>query len=155
MKHFDKETALGYQIHITANLMRNNFNDFLKPYDIYTEQYGVLCVLNDQDNLTLSQIAELIYKDKPTVTRLIDSLEKRGFINKSPSPTDRRASLVTMTQKGQNLYDEIGACLKIAKMNIEQRIDQHEREVALKVLAQLREMNISEEVKRLQKDKEC
>jgi DNA-binding MarR family transcriptional regulator len=155
VKDFDKENALGYQIHITASIMRNNFNSFLKPYGIYTEQYGVLCTLNVHQSLTLSNLAELIFKDKTTVTRLIDSLEKRGFVKKTPSSTDRRALNVSMTKKGQDLYDEIGACLKIAKENLEKQIDEKDKEIVLKVLKQLKSMNISDEVNTLKKDKKC
>lgn len=151
----DKEDALGYQIHITANLLRNNFNDFLKPYGIYTEQYGVLCILNDQESLTLSQIADLVYKDKTSVTRLIDSLEKKEFVIKSPSATDRRAFDITISPKGKTLYEEIGLCLLEAKINIENQIDDKDKAVVLKVLKQLRTSNISAEVEQLKKENKC
>ena len=155
MGSHDKEQSLGYQIHITANYMRNNFNNFLKPYGIFTEQYGVLCILNEKSTLTLSSLADLIFKDKTTVTRLVDSLEKRGFINKIPSPTDRRALNVSMTQKGQDLYDEIGVCFKVAKENLDKQIDDKDKEVVIKVLTKLRSMSISDEIKTLKKEEEC
>ncbi len=151
----EKRNALGFQIYFTGMLARNNFNDFLKPYDIFTEQYGVLCVLNEHTKLTLRQISEEMFKDKTTITRLIDSLVKKDFIKKTPSDTDRRAFNVTLTSKGALLYDEIGLCLKEAKQIMEDKIDPKEKEITLKVLAQFREMNITDEVNKLKKDKEC
>jgi len=155
MSNPDEIEDIDYHVYITGSTIRNNYNDFLKPYNLYTEQYGVLCSLNEMGTLTLSQLAEQLYKDKTTITRLIDSLVKKEFIKKEPSQTDRRAFDVSMTQKGIDLYAEIGVCLKLVKAKMEEMIDPKEKEITIKVLKQIREMSIIEEVNNIKKEEAC
>lgn len=150
-----KEDSLGYQVHVTANKMRNNFNEFLKPYNIYTEQFSILCSLNEYGTSTISQLAEYNFKDKPSTSRVIDSLLKKEFIIREPSPTDRRSSLISLSQKGQSLYDEIGLCLQIIEEKCHEQISDEEQAITIKVLTQLREMDITQTIQKLQKDNAC
>lgn len=151
----NKDESLGYHIHVTANQMRNNFNEFLKPYNIYTEQFALLCSLNEYGTSTVSQLAEYNYKDKTTVSRLVDSLIKKEFISREPSPTDRRSYLISITQKGQELYDEVGVCLKIYEEQKEESISPEEKAITIKVLTHLREMDMSKTIAQLRKDDAC
>ena len=151
----DKENSLGYQIHVTANKMRNNFNEFLKPYNIYTEQFSVLCSLNEYGTSTISQLAEYNFKDKPSTSRVVDSLLKKEFILRDPSPTDRRSSLISLSKKGQSLHDEIGLCLQIIEEKCHKEVSEEEKEITIKVLTRLRDMDISGTIKQLQKDNAC
>ena len=60
--------------------------------------------------------------DKVTVKRLIDRLEKSGFVTRTTSETDRRANFVNLTESGTLLYDKGAAdadnVLNEAYMNI-------------------------------------
>ncbi|HHH20187.1 MAG TPA: MarR family transcriptional regulator [Campylobacterales bacterium] len=151
----DKHNSLGYHIHVTANQMRNNFNAFLQPYNIYTEQFALLCSLNEYGTSTVSQLAEYNYKDKTTISRLVDSLIKKEFITREPSPTDRRSYLISLTDKGQALYDEIGLCLEVYERKKEESVTPEEKAIAIKVLTHLREMDMSETIQQLQKENAC
>lgn len=70
---------------------------------ITTEQWSVLACLWDKDMQTQQYICECTYKDKASMTRLIDSLEKNGYVVRKNSPTDRRSNLIHLTQKGFQL----------------------------------------------------
>ena len=147
--------SLSYHIHVTANQLRNNFNEFLKPYDIYTEQFGILCSLNQYGTSTVSQLAEYSYKDKTTVSRLVDSLIKKEFVSRETSPTDRRSYLISLTTKGQTLYDEIGVCLQVFEQKKNESVSVEERAVTIRVLTRLREMDMTETIRQLQKENVC
>ncbi|CAA6823734.1 MAG: Unknown protein [uncultured Sulfurovum sp.] len=155
MSSEEKENSLGYQVYVTANQLRNNLNNFLKPYNIYVEQYGVLCSLNEHGTNTLSQLAEYNFKDKTSISRLVDSLLKKEFVNRENSPTDRRSYLISLTPKGQKLYDEIGVCFKLYEKQQNESVIKEERETTIKVLTHLREMDVSRTIKQLQKDNIC
>lgn len=151
----DKHNSLGYHIHVTANQMRNNFNEFLKPYNIYTEQFALLCSLNEFGISTVSQLAEYNYKDKTTISRLVDSLIKKEFISREPSPTDRRSYLISLTPKGQALYDEIGLCLEIFEQKKNELVTDSEKKIVIDVLTRLREFDMSNIIQQLQKENAC
>ncbi|CAA6815529.1 MAG: Unknown protein [uncultured Sulfurovum sp.] len=62
----NKEESLDYHVHVTGNQMRNNFNEFLKPYNIYTEQFAMLCSLNEYGTSTSSLFPLIIFKPQKT-----------------------------------------------------------------------------------------
>ncbi|MGZ6644982.1 MAG: MarR family winged helix-turn-helix transcriptional regulator, partial [Solirubrobacteraceae bacterium] len=55
--------------------------------------------LADQPH-TLSELAEQLAADRPYVTLIVDGLEERGLVQRTPHPEDRRAKLVQLTAAG-------------------------------------------------------
>lgn len=67
---------------------------------ITTEQWLVLSCLWNEDKITQQDICDLTHKDKPSMTRLIDNLEKRNLVVRVSHPTDRRINLIHLTSDG-------------------------------------------------------
>lgn len=68
--------------------------------DITTEQWTVLSCLWDKDKIIQQAICDLTEKDKPSVTRLIDNLEKKDLVKRVSDPADRRNNLIHLTPQG-------------------------------------------------------
>ena len=68
--------------------------------DITTEQWTVLSCLWDKDKIIQQEICDLTQKDKPSVTRLIDNLEKKDLVKRVSDPADRRNNLIHLTPNG-------------------------------------------------------
>lgn len=68
--------------------------------DITTEQWTVLSCLWDKDKIIQQVICDLTQKDKPSVTRLIDNLEKKNLVRRVSDPSDRRNNLILLTPRG-------------------------------------------------------
>ncbi len=71
--------------------------------DITTEQWSVLACLWKTDGITQQDLCNLTSKDKPSMTRLIDKLERRKLVNRISSLIDRRINLIQLTEAGINL----------------------------------------------------
>ena len=71
--------------------------------NISTEQWSVLAVLWEKDKVTQQTICDLTRKDKPSMTRLIDNLEKRNLVVRVSDPSDRRINLIHLTDEGANM----------------------------------------------------
>ena len=71
--------------------------------DITTEQWSVLACLWKTDGITQQDLCNLTSKDKPSMTRLIDKLERTKLVNRISSITDRRINLIQLTEAGTNL----------------------------------------------------
>ncbi len=71
--------------------------------NITTEQWSVLTSLWDKDKQTQQSICEYTFKDKASVTRLIDSLEKNNLVIRVADPNDRRTNLINLTQEGKEI----------------------------------------------------
>ena len=75
--------------------------------DLRPREFAVLNRLHERGELTQIQLAELTYKDKPAITRMLDRLIERGLVRKIASSADRRAMVVSLTQEGEALRNAI------------------------------------------------
>lgn len=74
-------------------------------FNITHEHWSVLRILWDEERLPQSSIAEKTKKDRPNITRIIDVLEKNGYVKRTNDPDDRRMHNVTLTDKGKSSED--------------------------------------------------
>ena len=92
--------------------------DFVSIYDVAfdkaSEANGVsaaqACTLTPlmTNRHTMSELAEVLMCDASNVTQLIDRLEARGLVSRTPDPADRRTRQVTITPAGQRLRRAVG-----------------------------------------------
>lgn len=85
---------------ITRRLQKN-FRD--SGLEITIEQWSVLYHLWENDGLSQQDLCNLTYRDKPSVTRLIDNLEKQKLVKRVASKEDRRKNIVTLTDNALSL----------------------------------------------------
>ena len=62
----------------------------------------ILICLYEQDKMSMKDIADKIHRTRPTVTVLVDKLEKLGYIKREISQEDSRYTYITLTKKGQD-----------------------------------------------------
>lgn len=86
-----------------ARRMQKNFRQ--AGLDITIEQWSVLYHLWKEDGLSQQELGNRTYRDKASTTRLIDNLEKQGYLTRVASETDRRINLVYLTEKAKPLQD--------------------------------------------------
>jgi len=77
------------------------------PEDITPSQLSALSVIVREQRLTLSQLAEAERVQPPTITRVIDPLERKGLATRVPSDQDRRVAFVEATRAGGALVETI------------------------------------------------
>ena len=78
-----------------------------KGFDITPEQYLILELLIDNDEMYQRQIAEITHKDRANVARIIKILKNKGLIEKIPQARGRRIYKIVVTEKGKKVKDEI------------------------------------------------
>ena len=74
--------------------------------EITTEQWSVLACLWQKDKVTQQALCSLTLKDKPSMTRLIDKLEKRNLVTRVSDHNDRRINLIHLTNAGNELQQK-------------------------------------------------
>jgi DNA-binding MarR family transcriptional regulator len=79
---------------------------------ITTEQWSVLSCLWNEDKVTQSDLCDLTRKDKPSMTRLIDNLQRSKIVVRVPHATDRRVNLIHLTQYGASLREKVTAVVQ-------------------------------------------
>ena len=107
------ETKGGFLISRIKQVGGRLFDRMLSEADVDAfngAQGRILYILWQQDGLTISQISAQTSLANTTLTSMLDRMEQSGLIRRSPSPTDRRALLIHLTDKAQALrqdYDRI------------------------------------------------
>jgi DNA-binding MarR family transcriptional regulator len=101
--------AYPYWIDQTIKRMRQHSEQQFrqKGFDITIDQWMVLKCINEQDRTSSSEIVEIVFKDAPTVTRIIDKLCKKGWVVRELNPIDRRKFDVSLTKEGKKLVKKM------------------------------------------------
>lgn len=84
-----------------ARRLQKNFRN--AGLEITIEQWSVLYHLWKEDGLSQQELCNRTFRDKPSITRLIDNLEKQDLVKRVASPTDRRINLVQLTETAKDL----------------------------------------------------
>ncbi|MEY4551837.1 MAG: hypothetical protein RL099_165 [Bacteroidota bacterium] len=87
-----------------ARRLQKNFR--LAGLEITIEQWSVLYHLWKQDALSQQELCNRTFRDKPSITRLLDNLEKQKLVKRMPSKDDRRINLVCLTESAKLLQDK-------------------------------------------------
>lgn len=95
----------GFLIEVASRQIKQALQRKLQAegLDITVDQWVVMDKLW-QNPMSQIQVAEAVYKDAPTVTRIIDLLCQKGIAKREMDPLDRRRFVVTLTESGKALY---------------------------------------------------
>ena len=97
-------------------------------------QVMLLFFLQKNDGSSLTQVSQGLMLENPTVTGLIDRLEKLGYVKRSDHPNDRRVYLVYLTEKGNKVAKKALPIVKKLNEQIKEGYSKGEIEDFKKVL---------------------
>ncbi len=69
-------------------------------FDVTVDQWLILKNLSEHELLSQTELANLVFKDHPTLTRIIDLLCKKGYVERITHPMDRRSFQLHLTKSG-------------------------------------------------------
>jgi DNA-binding MarR family transcriptional regulator len=103
------ETEAFVNLLRTSSLLIAQLDDELRPADISQPQYNVLRILRGagEDGLHLGEVGARMVNRDPDVTRLIDRLVARGFVDRERDSTDRRVITARITSDGRAVVDAL------------------------------------------------
>jgi DNA-binding MarR family transcriptional regulator len=104
-------TAIGRRL-------QKNFKQ--NAIDITIEQWSVLYHLWKQDGMSQQQLCDATFRDKPSITRLVDNLEKLKLVKRNASKEDRRKNLIVLTDEGRELEER---CMIIANTTLNEALE--------------------------------
>ncbi|MDX1631225.1 MAG: MarR family transcriptional regulator [Thermoanaerobaculia bacterium] len=98
----------------SAALLEQQLARFFKSWKLTPTQYNVLRILRGAhpEALPCREVGDRMVTPVPDVTRLLSRLEEKEMVRRSRGTTDRRVVLVTVTDSGRELLDEIEGPLR-------------------------------------------
>lgn len=113
MPTFDKYSAgsLGFNVNKTARLIGQQLTHNFKShhFDVSLEHWRILLFLWKEDGQSQTSLASSTQKDEPSVSRILNTMEKHDLVVRKRHPEDRRTNLIYLTEKGKNLRDGLMA----------------------------------------------
>jgi DNA-binding MarR family transcriptional regulator len=106
-------------------------------YDVSVTQCYAVSALIRYGSMTLNRLAEEMYLDKSTASRVVDSLERKGYVRRSTDPNDARALSLGVTKKGLKLHLQIEEDLVAEMKKLAADIDPDVRQATADLIARL------------------
>ncbi len=106
-KHADRSMQTWIQLLRAYNKIRANEVAYITSFGITMNQFEVLEVLYHRGDLTVGAITKLIMSTPGNVTVVIRNLKRDGYITTFPDPSDKRASILSLTEKGKGLIEKV------------------------------------------------
>jgi DNA-binding MarR family transcriptional regulator len=118
-----------------ARRLQKNFRN--AGLDITIEQWTILYHLWKEDSLTQQELCNRTFRDKPSITRLIDNLEKQKLVKRVASKNDKRKNHICLTDAAREMQD---STLELANQTMDEaliNVNKQEIEIVKKVLQQV------------------
>ena len=91
----------------TADVIFDSIGRLLRPLNVSAAGGLVLGILRDFGSISPSELGERLIVTRATVTGLLDSLERRGYVRRSANPADRRGLIVELTPSGRVVVQQL------------------------------------------------
>ncbi|MEO6705945.1 MAG: MarR family transcriptional regulator [Ginsengibacter sp.] len=101
-----------------ARRLQKNFKD--ASIEITIEQWSVLYQLWKEEGQNQQQLCEATFRDKPSITRLVDNLEKSKLVKRIASKNDRRSNQIFLTKEGKTLEEKT---MEVANRTLNQALE--------------------------------
>ncbi len=92
--------------------LRRNYDRQLKDYGLTPCQFEVLIILCEEDGILLSELGRRVSRDGPTITGVIDRMEKKVLVKRKRDSRDRRVVKVILTSKGKGMEEQLSLTKK-------------------------------------------
>lgn len=129
------DECINFLLSVAQHKVHKHFNHQLEKFDITPAQYAVLNCLWTEGKITPKRIGELLYLEAPTVSGILDKMQKMNLIEREIDPTNRRNVFVTSTEKANQLRSNIEATSIEMNENVLQKLSEEEIAALKKGLA--------------------
>ena len=99
---------VGFLIHDVARMLRVHIDRRVEGFNLTRAKWQALGILDVQPGITQTSLASTLELERSTVGRLIDRLEKRGFVERKQDPKDRRVYKLFIAEKALAASRQLG-----------------------------------------------
>ena len=101
------KSQLCFPLYACAKEIIRRYKPFLDQVDLTYTQYITMMALWENESMNVRELGSRLFLDSGTLTPLLKKLENKGYIKRSRSKEDERNLIVTLTDKGWELREEM------------------------------------------------
>ena len=138
-KEFAKSLApwLGKTMKMVDNRIDEVFE--INSIELTKMQFVLLKIVDSNEGINQNELAIFANRDKSSLTRLINTLEKKGFLARIPSKKDKRVNSLVITRKGKSILQKAIPVLLETITIFEKGLTKEEIETTIKTLQKIQE----------------
>ncbi|WP_299161561.1 MarR family transcriptional regulator [uncultured Tenacibaculum sp.] len=143
------ENTLAPWLGKTMKMIDNHIQDVFYEMNINLTkiQWVLLKKLNEKNGVPQQELAFLTGRDKTSLTRLINTMEKKSLVARIPSKSDRRINHIHLTKKGAQLFKETLPVMESFAKSLQENISEKEIATTINVIKKVQENLIQKSAK--------
>jgi len=130
---------IGHLLAQVCRLHHTRARTLLEGVGLYRGQPPVLRALWENEGLTHSDLAKQLHVQPATITKMIQRMERAGFVQRRPDPEDERVSRVYLTEAGRAVQEDVQNIFQSLEEETLAGFGPEERTLLQRFLFQLRE----------------
>jgi DNA-binding MarR family transcriptional regulator len=133
----------GHLIRRAHQISCATFGEECGQYELTKVQYSTLFAIMLHNPVDATRVASLIAFDRSTMGDVLDRLEAKGLILRKPNPADRRAKLLYLTPKGEELLERAGPAVGRVQERLLRPLQREDRATFVRLLKRLVQVGAS------------
>lgn len=112
---------LCFPLYACSKEVVKRYAPFLEKLDLTYTQYIAMMVMWEHKSISVKEMGEFLYLDSGTLTPVLKTLEKKGYVKRERSSEDERVLIASITEEGLALRDKavdiplkLGGCLEMS-----------------------------------------
>jgi DNA-binding MarR family transcriptional regulator len=97
------QDCICFRLGKTVRKVTRAYREEIANYELTHGQFFLIVAIIEEEGLLPSELAEKTFQDRPTITGLLDRLEKDAWIERKPDPGDRRSLRIYLGARGNSL----------------------------------------------------
>lgn len=145
----DLEKTLAPWLGKTMKMIDNHIQDLFYEQNISLTktQWILLKKLHEKDGVPQQELAFLTGRDKTSLTRLVNTMEKKNLVARIPSKLDKRINHIFLTKNGESLFKESLPIIEKFITALQENISEEEINSTIAVIKKVQENLISKSIK--------
>lgn len=131
---FDLEKCVAFVTNVAAKRLAECLNNRLMIYNVTKSQWFAMYYINRNEYLSQKELAELMGASQPTITGILDRLEKQDFIERKEDQEDKRRKVIGLTQAGKEVNEKLTYIAEDFKNTCLENVDEKDQETFLEIL---------------------
>lgn len=138
-----KKDKIAILLKKTALVVEKISNRMLSPYGLTHTQFKILMMLYHQPDKSVRQadIEEHFSMTNPTVTGIIQNLEKKNLVQRIENPRDKRSKLLALTESAREMEAEMHQLSELREQQITEKLTDEEKQQLIELLKKIIENN--------------
>jgi len=131
----------GHLIRRAQQISSALFAEECGEFDLASVQYAALVAIRENPDVDATRLSALIAFDRSTIGDVLERLEGKGWIERHPSPTDRRVKLLRLSPTGEDLLRRVEPAVRRVQERLLAPLAPSDQAMIVRLLAQLAEVH--------------